>query len=203
MYCVYWIRHKEHTDCMSQGYIGITKDLQERIRGHRRNKRTTKLNSFLKKYSWENEVEVEILDMNLDLNEALLLEEYYRPLQMIGLNLQKGGELGVDSIWYSNKANSKEHKLATSIGTKEGIKRKDTKEKRRERALKAHKDHPESYVKPVGSKNPKAILNENIVRDIKYILIPDGYTNKAIASLYSVHPRVIQFIRSGKNWKHV
>jgi hypothetical protein len=202
MYYVYWIHLKDHTDCMTQGYIGITQDLHERIRGHRKNKRKTKLTSFLKCYSWDDCVEVDIMDMNLSLEDALLTEAYYRPTQMIGLNLQKGGELGVEPDWYSNEINAKEHSLATSIGTKEGIKRTDTIEKRRERAIKAHKDHPDSYVRPIGSKNPRAILDEVKVRVIK-LMITQGNDNKLIANFYGVHPRVIQFIRTGKNWKHV
>lgn len=203
MYSVYWIRLNDHTDCMTQGYIGLTKDLNERIRGHRKNKRVTKLTSFLKCYSWEDAVNVEIMDMNLDLVEALELEAYYRPTQNIGLNLQRGGELGVEPDWYTIPENAKEHKLATSLGTKQGILNKDTSERRRERALKAHRDHPDSYVKPIGSANPKAILNEEKVAVIKYQLLPQGLSNKEIAPLYGVHPRVIQFIRSMKNWKHV
>jgi predicted GIY-YIG superfamily endonuclease len=204
MYYVYWIRHTDHSDVMSQGYCGITKDLFERIRSHRKNRKLTKLSSFLKKYSWNDEVQIEILDMNLSLDEALALEAYYRPSEGIGLNLQRGGELGVNPEWYSIKENSLQHSVATSIGTREGIRLKDSTEARRSRAIKAHIDNAASYNgNAKGSRNPKALLVEGQVACIKHELIPNGLTNRQISDQYSVHPRVIQFIRSGKNWKHV
>jgi len=55
----------------------------------------------------------------------------------------------------------------------------------------------------LGSRNPKALLTEEQVKEIKYILIPSGKSNKEIASLFFVKPYVISFIRIGKNWKHI
>ena len=201
MYEVYWIRKRDQQDPMTEGYIGITKNLYERIRHHRKNRRTTKLTSFLKKH-WDD-CEIEILDMNLSLEEALATEAFYRPYEDIGLNHQRGGEIGVGSDWYSVKENSIYHKERTSERTKEMIALKDSTEARRERALLSWNNPNRKKTVVAGSKNPNATLTEEQVRDIKYNLIPRGLTNPEIAKQYSVHPRVIRFIRIGKTWKHV
>ena len=100
--------------------------------------------------------------------------------------------------------NKIQHRNATSVGTKVGIQNKDTTEARSIRAKQNHIKHAESYTNLVrGEKNPKAVLTEEQVKEIKYTLIPSGKTNKEIASLYSVKHYVISFIRTGKNWKHI
>lgn len=200
MYCVYWIRLASHTEITTQGYVGITKDLKERIRAHKKNKRKTRFSCAIKSYGFNNLI-VEVLHENLTLQEALSIEESLRPAQAIGWNCQKGGELGVESSWYENEDNRNKHSEATSEATKLGIKLKDSKEAR---SLRAKKCHAEGKYKGTmtGSKNPRAILNEDQVKFIKYTLI-SNYTNSEIAKMYDVKPYVIQFIRSGKNWKHI
>jgi len=204
MYCVYWIRLNDHTDCMTQGYIGLTKDLNERIRSHRKNKRTSRLNSFLKCYSWNDRVEIEIMDMNLTKEEALTLEAYYRPSEDIGLNHQRGGELGVDSDWYTVPENRIQHSLATSIATKAAIKIKDTPEARSNRAKKVRQEKVDSYVGiSAGSKNPRATIDETAALLIKKTYIPLGMSNKEIADLFGIKPCVIANIRYDRSWKQI
>jgi predicted GIY-YIG superfamily endonuclease len=199
---VYWVREKQHTDIYTEGYVGITKKpLEERIREHKKNKNSSivagKLRSDIEPI-WSVVHEVETLE------EALLLEEKYRPTQNIGWNLQKGGELGVEPEWYSIPENSLKHSMKTSEATRRGIAAKDTTEARSERAKLSRKNNPDSYKDLVtGEKNPKAILTEADVLEIKYELFPSGLSNPEIATLFGVKPYVISFIRAGKNWKHV
>lgn len=54
----------------------------------------------------------------------------------------------------------------------------------------------------VGSKNPRAILNEDKVRQIK-ILLRDGLNEHQITPRFSVNTEVIKRIKYNKNWKHV
>lgn len=201
MYDVYWIRHKDHSDSMSEGYVGITKNLYERIRNHRKNRKHTRLTSFLKKY-WDDTC-IEVLDTGLSVEEALLLEAFYRPMENIGLNHQRGGELGVGPDWYKIPSNREYHKVRTSERTKEMLALKDSTEARRERALLSWKNPDRKLTSVSGDSNPNATLTEKQVRVIKYDLLPRGLTNPEIAKQYSVHPRVIRFIRIGKTWKHV
>jgi predicted GIY-YIG superfamily endonuclease len=202
MMIVYWIREKQHTDIYTEGYVGITKKaLKERVREHKKNKGNSVVAGKLRKHDslvWSVVNEVQTLE------EALTLEGIYRPSQNIGWNLQKGGEIGVESDWYSIPENSLKHSKKTSEATRRGIATKDTTEARSERAKLNHKNKPESYKDIVkGEKNPRAILTEADVVKIKYELFPKGMKNPEIATIFGVKPYVISFIRTGKNWKHV
>lgn len=198
---VYWIREKDHTDIYSEGYVGITKKpLEERVREHKKNKRTSVVSYKLR----NKECVFSVVHSVDSLEEALKLEAYYRPTKAIGWNLQKGGELGVESDWYNSGINKQKHSMKTSEGTLRGIATKDTTEARRQRALRCHIEKSESYKDIVkGERNPRAILTEKQVRQIKYEMFTQGLSNKEIAELFGVKPYLISFIRTGKNWSHV
>ena len=202
MYCVYWIRLPEHTDVSTEGYVGITKNLKERIRSHKKNRRKTVLTSAAKKYSWESFV-VDVVYENLSLQEALSTEAALRPDQRIGWNCQRGGELGVEGSWYDIEQNRQKHSEATSAATVAGIKAKDTTEARAERARQNWLNKRESY-KDVskGSRNPRALLNEEQVKQIKYELL-STMKSREIAELFGVKKHVIDHIKYGKNWSHI
>lgn len=203
MYCVYWIRKEDHTDINTQGYVGITKDFKERMRSHGKNRKKTPLTNALKFYGFDTLVK-EIVASELTQAEALSLEYKLRPAINIGWNLQKGGELGVDSSWYESDVNKLKHRSATSKATKIAIAAKDTTERRSDRAKESWKKTREARVACVtGENNPKARLTEKQVREIKYELIPQGLSNPEIAEMFSVKHYVICFIRNGKTWKHV
>lgn len=53
-----------------------------------------------------------------------------------------------------------------------------------------------------GSKNPRAKLSEDAVREIKR-LIETGMSNMAIGERFSVHHSTVSLIRLGLKWKHV
>ena len=203
IYCVYWIHASNHSDKLSQGYIGITCNFKERLKSHKKNKKKTKLTDAIKAYGWNN-LQKEILFNNLSLQKALDIEEIYRIIPNIGWNIQKGGELGVDKSWYDILENKEKHSLNTSKNTKLGILNNDSKENRSNRAKLNRLNNKESYKNvSVGSNNGKALLNEKQVKIIKCKLIPSGKSNKEISKIYEVKSYVIQFIRTEKTWKHV
>jgi hypothetical protein len=203
MYCVYWIRRKTHSDISLEGYVGISKNFKERMRSHKKNRNKTPLTDAIQSIGWFNLIK-EIIVNNISLEEALLIELKLRPMENIGWNLQKGGNIGVDSSWYDLSYNRVKHSDATSTGTKLGISNKDTKEQRSARAKRNWVNNRESYKSvSVGSNNPRAILNEDEVHFIRYTLIPNRMTDKEIAVHFDVKRYVINFIRINKNWKHV
>lgn len=53
-----------------------------------------------------------------------------------------------------------------------------------------------------GSKNPRAKLSEDAVREIKR-LIETGLSNTVIAERFSVHHSTVSLIRLGLKWRHV
>lgn len=202
-YCVYWIHNPNHNDKLTEGYIGITFNFKERMRAHKKNKKKSKLTDAIKSYEWNN-LQKDILFNNLTLKEALNIEKNFRPLPSIGWNIQVGGELGVDKEWYDIPENKLKHSINTSVATKKGIKEKDSTKARSKRARISRIKNADSYINVfVGSKNPRALLNENKVKEIKCKLIPSGMKLKEIAELYNVGKHVISFIKTGKNWKHV
>lgn len=203
VYCLYWIRLKDHTCMYEEGYIGITTNMAERVRSHKKNKRHTPLTCAVKKYGWDNLI-IDVLYEGLEKDIALELEREYRPSCGIGWNCQQGGNLGVEPEWYSVKENADKHSKATSAATKIGIQNKDSKEDRSKRAKKSWEKTRDKRMKAVkGSNNPRAILNEEQVKTIKYEMMPSGMSNKDIADQFGVKPYVISFIRTGKNWSHI
>ena len=203
MYKVYWIKSSKHIDVFSQGYVGITKNISSRIKAHRKNRKKTPLTDAIKSFGFDN-LTVEVLHEVDTLSAALELEEKYRPSLKIGWNLQKGGEIGVESSWYTCPENKLRHSIATSNATKLGILAKDTKEARSKRAKEAwDRERPNRDGWSVGEKNGKAKLKESEVLKIKTELIPNGLSNRQISAQFGVRDYVIAFIRSGKTWKHV
>lgn len=201
-YCIYWI-HLKNEKSLNKGYIGLSIDFQLRMKSHERNKKSNHFKNAIDKYGWDNLIK-EIIHFDLILEEALLLEEYYRPVQNIGWNSQKGGELGVKKEWYLIEENKLKHSKNTSKANKKGIQEKDSKEKRSLRAVENRKNNLESYKNcNKGSKNSKAILNEEQVKCIKCELLTQGIRDYKIAKLYNVKPYVINFIRKNINWTHV
>ena len=203
MYCVYWIKSKAHSCIETQGYVGITKNLAERIRAHKKNRKKTPFTDAIRSYGWDN-LEVILLGDSYSLEQALLIEALYRPFQNIGWNLQRGGELGVESSWYSIESNQTKHKNATANATRKWIAEKDSTEARSSRAksswLNASQERRELAK---GSKNPRAKLTEQDVAKIKYEMFPQGMSNSEIAAVFGVQHYVISFIRTGKNWSYI
>lgn len=92
-YCVYWIREQSHTDLMSQGYIGVSSNVEERFVSHGRmdNGTNAHLRHAIKKYGWENLVKSVLLYADKDY--CLDIERKLRPAEKIGWNLVIGGGL--------------------------------------------------------------------------------------------------------------
>jgi hypothetical protein len=199
---VYWIRKKEHTDIYTQGYVGVTKtNLEERVRSHKKNYKNSIVAGKLRKY---DDLVCEVIHNVPSLAEALELEAKYRPTPMVGWNLQRGGELGVEPEWYLVPENKEKHSMKTSEATRRGIAANDTTEARSERAKENHRKYRDKYkAAATGERNSRAILSETDVEKIKHELIPQGLKNPEIALMFGVKPYVISFIRTGKNWGHV
>ena len=205
MYCIYWIHLPEQNDILKEGYVGYTSNFNKRLCTHLtgNKNRNNHFKNAIKKYNWDLLIK-EIIHDNLSLKDALIIENYYRPIQNIGWNSQKGGVLGVEKEWYNIPENKEKHRKNTSEATKLGIALKDTKEKRSLRAKENWINNKESYENSFkGSNNPRAILNEEQVRCIKCELLKNNIKDKIIAELYCVKKYVIAQIRRGKNWKHI
>lgn len=89
MVSVYWIRHVDHTDMFSQGYIGISKNTEQRFKNHVRQPTNVHMKNAINKYGWDNLVKQIILIAD---NEYCLdIEKKLRPVDFIGWNATAGG----------------------------------------------------------------------------------------------------------------
>lgn len=85
--CVYWIHREVHTDPSSEGYIGISSEVDKRMWKHFKNPDNIHLKRALQKY---DDVKKDIL-WEGSREECLLSEFFLRPEVGIGWNIIRGG----------------------------------------------------------------------------------------------------------------
>lgn len=86
---VYWIRHPDHTDIFSQGYVGVTSRYEKRLQEHSHVTQNRYLRNAINKYGWESLVKEQIVLAAEDY--CLEVERKLRPKDCIGWNLVVGG----------------------------------------------------------------------------------------------------------------
>lgn len=125
---LYWIRHKDHTDIFSQGYVGVSKNAETRFNQHYSNPVNKHLGFAIKKYGWNNLIKQVILIS--DDNYCLNIEKKLRPKENIGWNITIGGGLPPSALGkkFGSPSNETKAKMsAARIGTKQS---EETKKKR-------------------------------------------------------------------------
>jgi len=109
---VYWIHHPEHTDMLTQGYIGVSSNPERRFIQHSRKKENKHLASAIQKHGWDILVKKTLLIA--DEAYCLDIEAKLRPSESIGWNIVCGGgkppvrygnkdRLGIPSVWKGKK----------------------------------------------------------------------------------------------------
>jgi len=127
---LYWVHLPEHSDILSEGYIGITKHTAEhRYRGHIKaaNHRTRPTNApvynAIRKYGDKLIIKTLVVG---DYDYVAFLEERLRPVDKIGWNIKSGGKKGK----VIGTKHSKESKEKMSVIQKEVHSRPEVIEKR-------------------------------------------------------------------------
>jgi hypothetical protein len=89
MVSVYWVRHQDHTDIFSQGYVGISCKPKFRWNSHLNRPTNTHMKNAIAKYGWANLVKQVVLIADNDY--CLDIEKKLRPVDFIGWNQTAGG----------------------------------------------------------------------------------------------------------------
>jgi len=88
-HAVYWIRHKDHTDMFSEGYIGVSSNPKNRWIRHWKYNGNQHLKNAIDKYGWNNLVKEIILFG--EKKYCFNVEIKIRPTRQIGWNISEGG----------------------------------------------------------------------------------------------------------------
>jgi hypothetical protein len=91
---LYWVRKQEHTDIFSEGYVGVSKNINVRWNRHHKEAISNKhenvfFGSAIKKYGWENLIKEIILVA--EETYCYEVEHKLRSKEKIGWNLNCGG----------------------------------------------------------------------------------------------------------------
>ena len=89
MVSVYWVRHQDHTDIFSQGYVGISSKPKLRWNHHFSQPTNSHMKNAINKYGWDNLVKQVVLIA--DKGYCLDIEKKLRPVDFIGWNQTAGG----------------------------------------------------------------------------------------------------------------
>lgn len=133
--CVYWIRHKDHTNLFSEGYIGISSNFDERLRNHKSKPTNLHMKNAINKYGWVNLIKEKILISTQEY--CVMIEKELRPNDFIGWNATKGGGIPPKA----KKGMGKGRKLSDEIKHKISVARtgktftSEVKEKIRQKAI--------------------------------------------------------------------
>ena len=105
---VYWIHLPEHTDPKTEGYLGVSKRFESRMKDHFKDiqegkHKNTHLVNAVNKYGWDNLIKEALYTG--DESSCYELEENYRTSKAIGWNIAPGGHRGPG--WPSGKKKSK------------------------------------------------------------------------------------------------
>jgi len=102
IYKLYWIHKSDSKDPLNEGYIGVTKDLNQRIESHKKSDYI--VGKALRKYK---DIKIDVIKEHLSKSEAFALEISYRPHKNIGWNIAAGGKGSVGSLIPSEETKQK------------------------------------------------------------------------------------------------
>jgi group I intron endonuclease len=109
---LYWIHHKDHSDIFSQGYVGVSNNVEKRWYDHSWKAQNTHLSNAIKKYGWDNLVKKVVLIA--DDAYCLDIESKLRPTANIGWNITFGGGMPPSALGKKFGAMSEETKAKIS-----------------------------------------------------------------------------------------
>lgn len=92
MHYIYWIKKKDHSDILSEGYIGYSNNPKRRFEEHK--KSNSRLGNSIRKY--RDSIDLIVLHKFDSEEQALKKEKELRPKPKIGWNIAQGGQCPPD-----------------------------------------------------------------------------------------------------------
>lgn len=132
---VYWIKSKEHTDFLTQGYVGVTTNLEQRMKSHKKQK----------KYLWRRfDICIEVLLVGGE-EFCYEIENKIRPTERIGWNKNAGG---------LKPPSRRGKKASQETKDKNLLRKKETLQRRKEKLVERRKN--------LLSKQERSVINRKI-----------------------------------------
>ncbi len=88
IYIVYWIHRKIHTNILTEGYVGVTGNLLERVQQHLYQKQNQHLKYAFDKY---DDIIIDVITLNFLESYCYFIEYLLRSERQIGWNIAIGG----------------------------------------------------------------------------------------------------------------
>jgi hypothetical protein len=127
---LYWIRRKDMTNPLIEGYVGVTeREIAVRFEEHREGTDNPHLRRVFQKY----ELEIVMLKEGKK-DDILLLENEMRPVNNVGWNIAPGGGIPPNAkYWWSEEHSLKTSERMKNNSFKKGVKESlETKQKKRD-----------------------------------------------------------------------
>jgi predicted GIY-YIG superfamily endonuclease len=113
---VYWVHHPDHSDMLTQGYIGVSKNVKTRFSSHKNSPSNEHLKRAIKKYGWDTLVKKVLLIA--DEAYCLMIEAKLRATDQIGWNVAVGGGMPPSALGKVFGPMSEETKAKVSASKK-------------------------------------------------------------------------------------
>lgn len=158
---VYWIHHVDHTDMFTQGYIGITNNLNARLRNHKSKKTNKHLVNAMNKYGWDNLVKEVILIA--DEAYCLMIEATMRSFDNIGWNIVKGGSMPPKTGGWNKGIPALPHVIEAVKKANTGRVHSQEEKDKRAKAMIGHKvsDFTRERMRQMGLNNPPTMKGKH------------------------------------------
>jgi predicted GIY-YIG superfamily endonuclease len=113
---VYWVHHPDHSNMLTQGYIGVSKNVKTRFSSHKNSPSNEHLKRAIKKYGWDTLVKKVLLIA--DEAYCLMIEAKLRATDRIGWNVVAGGGMPPNALGKVFGPMSEETKAKVSASKK-------------------------------------------------------------------------------------
>jgi hypothetical protein len=158
---VYWIHCIEHTDPYTQGYIGVTNNLESRFRDHKYRSQNPHLKAAFNKYI---DIVIDAVFVG-DYDFCYIIEEQYRPNTEIGWNINQGGYKPPDVTGIRRSAETRRLISENNVGFRGRKHSEETKRKMSEKHKGKGRPHTEETKLKLSMIRKQIIANKLLVRN--------------------------------------